>query len=284
MTILATIEKKSTTEAEIAFDTAREIVQEAILSGLDRSNFFGHVAFHGGTSLRIFHDLDRFSEDLDFCVVDDGYEVDYDRLSNFVTTELESLGLNYAITKVRRGDGNTTGCYIEGNAVETLSLMGYDENILKQIHPNMHLKVKMDVDLDTPSGYRLEHFYKTYPFQYGATLLDLPSLFAGKTSAVITRHWRNRTKGRDLYDFEWYISRQVPVNTRYLESNLMREGLVKESELNRDTLLSILEERFNKIDYNSGLEDLRPFLPKSRIPTDWSPEHFIELSKKIIVE
>ena len=284
MTVLSSIEKKNTVEPEIAFNSAREIIQEAILSGLDRSNFFGHVAFHGGTSLRIFHNLDRFSEDLDFCVVDDGFEVDYDVISNFVVNELESLGLDYSMTKVRRGDGNITGCYIEGNATETLSLMGYGEKILKDIHPNTHLKIKMDVDLDTPRGYRLEHFYKTYPFQYGATLLDFPSLFAGKTSAVITRHWRNRTKGRDLYDFEWYIKRQVPVNIRYLESNLMRENLVNESELDRNTLLSILEERFNRIDYESGLMDLRAFIPKQKIPSDWSPEHFIELSKKIIIE
>ena len=283
MSILSTIEKKSTTEPEIAFDTAREVVQEAILCGLYRSNFFGHAAFHGGTSLRIFHGLDRFSEDLDFCVVDEGFEVDYDKISSYVSNELESLGLDYTMTKVRRGDGNITGCYIEGNAVDTLVLMGYPENIVKQIHPKTHLKVKMDVDLDTPKGYRLDHVFKTYPFHYGATLLDFPSLFAGKTSAVITRHWRNRIKGRDLYDFEWYIRKQVPVNIRYLESNLAREGLVKENELDKDVLLSILEERFNNINYKSGLEDLRPFIPKDKIPTDWNPEHFIELSKDIII-
>jgi len=141
MNVLSTIEKNSTTEPEIAFDTAREIIQEAILCALYRSNFFSHVAFHGGTSLRIFHGLDRFSEDLDFCVVDDGYEVDYDKIYSYVSNELESLGLDYTMTKVRRGDDNINGCYIEGNAVDTLVLMGYPENIVKQIHPKTHLKV-----------------------------------------------------------------------------------------------------------------------------------------------
>ena len=284
MNILSTIEKEPTTEPDVALNTAREIVQEAILSGLSRSNFFGHAAFQGGTSLRIFHGLDRFSEDLNFCVVEDGYEVDFDRISDFICNELESLGLVYRLDKVKRSDGNITGCFIEGNAVETLSLMGYQERLIKQVHPNTLLKVKIDIDKEIPGGFGLEHVYKEYPFNYGATLLDFPSLFAGKTSAVITRHWRNRIKGRDLYDFEWYIGREVKLNTRFLENNLIREGLVKESELDRETLLSILEERFNKIDYGNALADLRAFIRPSKIPTDWDADLFIEISKHLIMD
>jgi len=284
MSILSTIEKVPTTDPSEALNTAREIIQEAILSGIYRSNFFGHAAFQGGTSLRIFHGLDRFSEDLDFCVVDEGYEVDFDRLSDFIRNELESLGLDYKLDRIKGSDGNITGCFIEGNAVETLSLMGYQEKLLKQVHPNTLLKVKIGIDKEIPGGYGLEHVFKEYPFNYGATLLDFPSLFAGKTSAVITRHWRNRIKGRDLYDFEWYIDREVPVNTRFLENNLMREGLVGEYELDRQTLLSILERRFNSINYDSALSDLRAFVPPSRVPTDWNPDHFIELSKRIVMK
>ncbi len=284
MSILSTIEKEPTTEPDVALNTAREIIQEAILSGLSRSNFFGHAALQGGTSLRIFHGLDRFSEDLDFCVVEDGYEVDFDQMSDYISNELRSLGLEYHLDKVKRSDGNITGCFIEGNAVETLSLMGYQEKLLKQVHSNTLLKVKIDIDKEIPGGFGLEHIYKAYPFNYGATLLDLPSLYAGKTSAVITRHWGNRVKGRDLYDFEWYVNREAVLNTRFLENNLIWEGLVKESELNRDLLLSILEERFNKIDFDSALSDLRAFVPSSKVPTDWNAEHFIEVSKRLIMK
>ncbi len=44
----------------------KEIMQEIVLCGLSRAGFFKKAAFYGGTALRIFYGLDRFSEDLDF--------------------------------------------------------------------------------------------------------------------------------------------------------------------------------------------------------------------------
>ena len=47
----------------------KEVVQEIVLCGLSRAGFFKEAAFYGGTALRIFHGLDRFSEDLDFSLM-----------------------------------------------------------------------------------------------------------------------------------------------------------------------------------------------------------------------
>ncbi|AMK13109.1 hypothetical protein AUP07_0049 [methanogenic archaeon mixed culture ISO4-G1] len=282
MNYLTSITGKHFSNPTLAVNSAREIMQEIVLCGLYRANFFNHVAFHGGTSLRLFHGLDRFSEDLDFCIVDDGFEVNFDKISSYVENEIKSFGLDYSITKVKGPDAFIQGCYVEGNAVDTLREMGYSDEELTLIHPRTKLKVKMDVDRNTPKGFRLDHLYKGYPFQYGITLLDIHSLFAGKTSAVITRHWKNRVKGRDLYDFEWYINNKIPVNMDYLESNLVREGLVQESELDRDMLLELLANRFNALDYKSALSDLSMFV--QNVPDNWCPEHFIELSKDILIK
>ena len=43
-----------------------EVMQQIALAGLWRGGFFDHAAFYGGTCLRIFHGLRRFSEDMDF--------------------------------------------------------------------------------------------------------------------------------------------------------------------------------------------------------------------------
>ncbi len=284
MNLLQSIIKDYPENPVDAVNLARQYLQEIVLSGLSRSGFFGYAAFQGGTSLRIFHGLDRFSEDLDFCVVQDGHKVDLDRMAGYLQDELESFGLTFTIQKRDKEEGNICGYRIKGNTRDMLQVMGFPESIMKHIYPNAMTDVKIDIDKETPGGFGLEHVRKNDPFHYSATLLDFPSLFAGKTSAVITRHWRNRIKGRDLYDFEWYIGKEVPINMCFLESNLSREGLVKESELDRDKLLQILEDRFNVIDYDSALEDLSLFVPSSHIPSDWSPEHFIELSKKIIIE
>jgi len=56
---------KSTLEEEQAL---RELTQEIILAGLARTDFFAQAAFQGGTCLRIFHSLSRFSEDMDFAL------------------------------------------------------------------------------------------------------------------------------------------------------------------------------------------------------------------------
>ena len=111
--------------------------------------------------------------------------------------------------------------------------------------------------------------------------MDKPSLFAAKTSAVISRHWKNRIKGRDLFDFEWYINNETPINTTYLVNNLCREGLLNERSTTVD-ILEILKKRFESIDYDSALSDIRVYVDKKDIPQNWSPEHFIDLSKKIV--
>ncbi|MBQ7979960.1 MAG: nucleotidyl transferase AbiEii/AbiGii toxin family protein [Candidatus Methanomethylophilaceae archaeon] len=267
-----------------AVNLARQYLQEIVLCGLYRSNFFNYAAFQGGTSLRIFHDLDRFSEDLDFCVVEEGHKVDLEKISGYLKDEIMSYGLEFNIQIRDVEGGNICGFRIKGNTRDLLQAMGFPESTLMLIHPKALTDIKIDIDKETPKGYKVEHVFKSYPFQYGATIMDYPTLFAGKTSAVITRHWKNRVKGRDLYDFEWYIGQNIPVNMRFLESNLVREGLIKESEFNREVLLELLEDRFRVIDYNSALEDISLFVPSDKVPENWSPEHFIEVSKRIQID
>ncbi len=249
-----------------------------------RSNFFKHVAFHGGTSLRIIHGLDRFSEDLDFDRYDQNYAIDFERMAYYICNELESYGLKYEMDKVKTPDSNIWGCYIVGNMYETLKAMGFKEKVLKPVHPNTLLRVKIDIDLEMPDGYRLDHQYKSSPFHYGITLLDLPSLFAGKTAAVVGRHWISRIKGRDLYDFEWYIRNKVPINLEYFSNNLLRGGTIESPIKDKEALLSVLEKRFMAIDYDNALQDLYAFVPRENIPKGWCPEHFIELSKDILIK
>jgi len=58
----------------------------------------------------------------------------------------------------------------------------------------------------------LEEFHDKYEI----SLYDMQSLFAGKIHAVICRGWKNRVKGRDLYDYIFYLSRGTAVNLKHL--------------------------------------------------------------------
>lgn len=90
-------------------------------------------------------------------------------------------------------------------------------------------------------------------------------------------------KGRDLYDFEWYVGRGVPLNMEFLEGNLVREGVIHQGDLDEKRLLALLGERFRAIDYDSALRDLLPFVNASCLPADWGAEHFIGLSERMTV-
>ena len=280
-TVLSSLIKKYPNELAPASNMVREICQEIILCGLSRSNFFNSMAFHGGTSLRIFHGLERFSEDLDFCQLT-SIPPDPEIISDFIEREFKSMGLDFNVTARVRNAKNINIFYVKGNKRDTMELFGFPEDMLNLVNPDAVISIKMDMDKETPDGYGFVHEYKTSPFSYSVTILDKPSLFAAKTSAVISRHWKNRTKGRDLFDFEWYINNNTPLNTVYLINNLLREGKITSSDTSDDELLTIMKERFDSIDYDSAILDLYPFVNSDKIPNNWSPDHFINLSKKIV--
>ena len=280
-TVLSSFIKEYPNELAPASNIIREICQEIILCGLSRSNFFDNMAFHGGTSLRIFHGLERFSEDLDFCQLTD-VPPNPEIISNFIEKEFKSMGLDFHVTTRTRNASNINIFYVKGNKRDTMKLFGFPEDMLNLVNPDAIINIKMDMDTETPEGFGFTHEYKTSPFNYSVTILNKPSLFAAKTSAVISRHWKNRTKGRDLFDFEWYIKNNTPLNTVYLVNNLLREGIISSSDTSEDELLTVLKERFESIDYDSAILDLYPFINYDKIPNNWSPDYFINLSKKIV--
>ena len=97
----------------------KEIIQEIVLSGLSRGNFFDEVAFYGGTALRIFYKLDRFSEDLDFALIAPNKDFDLSKYFSYIEKELKAYGLNLEInTKQKSVDSNITSAFLKGDTLE----------------------------------------------------------------------------------------------------------------------------------------------------------------------
>ena len=277
MNILSSIIDTETNDLTTAVNSAREIMQETILSGLSRANFFKHAAFQGGTCLRIFHDLDRFSEDLDFCLTDDEYPLDLEKLSRSVINETRSLGMDLEISPNKRQVRQTVGFKIKGNTRSILEVFGFNEDVIRSADPDMKINIKIDIETDVGDGFRLDHVYRAQPMNYDCTLLDMTSLFAGKTAAVIGRNWKDRFKGRDLYDFEWYVKNNTHLNMRYLEHKLRRDGILTDADFNGTILKDLLKERFKVIDYVSAYADIEFFVDADERPVDWDVNHFIGL-------
>lgn len=273
--------KTNTTEDKK--NALKEVVQEVALCGLSRAGFFKHAAFYGGTALRIFYGLDRFSEDLDFSLVMPNPDFQLNRYFSGVESELAALGLKFSIEeKQKTVDSAIKSAFLKGNTKEHI-LNIYDiQNI--GINPDEIIKIKFEVDTNPPAFAQFENKYRLQPSPYQVKLYDMSSLFAGKIHAVICRSWKNRVKGRDLYDYVFYLLRRAKVNLPHLQARLEDSGTLPENEVfSRETLLKMLQERFETIDFEQAKQDILPFIVNPDKLDLWSKDFFMDITNNLQV-
>lgn len=267
-------------------DALKEIIQEVALLGLSRSNFFDQAAFYGGTALRIFYGLDRFSEDLDFSLLQESDEFDIATYCNSIKNELRAYGFDMEV--IRKAKTKKTGiesAFIKGNTlIQMLNIHAVTPPV-SGIHGNEVLKIKLEIDTTPPEGANYEVQFSLRPIPYSVRLFTTPSLFAGKIHAILCRGWKGRrVKGRDLYDFVWYISREIPVNLKHLAFRMKQTGHLDDSPLSQELLINLLKEKFRQIDYKQAKNDVAPFISDLRSIDLWSEEFFQAILSKIAIE
>ena len=263
----------------------KEIMQEIVLCGLSRAGFFKEAAFYGGTALRIFYGLDRFSEDLDFSL--EQIYLDFDLCSYFpvLEKEVKAFGLNVEIQeKQKTKDSNIRSAFLKGNTKEHLLLFYADERVVGSVAKNEVVKIKFEVDTNPPAFATYEHKYRLLPVPYEIRLYDMPSLFAGKIHAVICRGWQSRIKGRDLYDYIFYLSKAVTVNQRHLRARLIDSGYISENqECTLEEIKTMLKNRFDSIDFLQARKDVEPFIRDTSVLDIWSSDFFKQITEGLKV-
>ena len=261
----------------------KEIIQEIVLCGLSRAKFFDKAAFYGGPALRIFYGLDRFSEDLDFSLKKP--DIDFDLSSYFPILEKEAraFGLNLKIEeKQKTVDSNIKSAFLKGNTKEHLLLFYANENFSSGINRDEIFRIKFEVDIDPPSEAGFEHKYSLKPVPYEVTLYDLPSLFAGKIHALLCRGWKNRIKGRDLYDYVFYLQRGASLNLSNLKQKLIQsEVWKKDDELTLDDVKKMLWKRFDGVNFEKAKDDVRNFVKDKASLDVWSSDFFKALTAEL---
>jgi len=267
-------------------NSIKEVVQEIILCGLSRAGFFDFAAFYGGTALRIFHGLDRFSEDLDFSLAapDPGFQLN-DYLPA-LERELQSYGFHFqAETKKKAADSDVQSAFVKGNTREHILICYADDQLSRSVGAGELIKVKFEVDTTPPPFAGFEKKYRLQPIPYEIRLYDMPSLFAGKLHAVICRAWKTRTKGRDLYDYIFYLSHQIPVNLKHLNARLVDSGFEGAREnMPLPEIKQILMQRFDAIDYRQAKEDVLPFIRNPVSLDVWSVDFFRAVTENLTAE
>jgi len=263
----------------------KEIVQELALLGLWRAKFYEHAAFYGGTALRIFHGLPRFSEDMDFSLLDPDPGFDPTPYLSAIRTELTSLGFTFEVDpKLKRIETAIESAFIKGETRVNLLSIGAPEELRERLPKPQRIRIKLEIDTDPPAGadYGVETLLVPIPFQ--VKLFSLPCLFAGKLHAVLCRNWKARVKGRDFYDFVWYLGRNIPCDLAHLQKRMEQSGHWDQSkDLDLPTLKDQLGKRFDEVDFEQAKSDVRPFIRDDVELALWSPEFFRNLLDRVTV-
>lgn len=261
----------------------KEIIQEIVLSGLSRGNFFDVAAFYGGTALRIFHHLDRFSEDLDFALIEANSDFQLSSYFPYIERELKAYGLNLEVsTKKKINESNITSAVVRGGTLEhILKFFPNDENN-QYNHLLKKIKIKFEVDINPPSGANYEYKYKLLPSPHQIRIYDMSSLFAGKIHAILCRNWKIRVKGRDLYDYVFFLANHTSVNLELIKNKLIASNYIDpNSSFDILVLKKLLIAKFSVIDYKEAKEDVLPFIKDFQSLNLWSQDFFCNITEDL---
>jgi hypothetical protein len=266
---------------EQAESALREIMQEVALAGLQRTGFFEKAAFYGGTALRIFHGLNRFSEDLDFSLLEINPEFSLESYFEGIISEFEAIGMNVSIReKKKTKQTKVDSAFLKSETVwRELVLDGIIPQSGVKVSPG--LKIKIEVDCEPPLGFETEEKLLLKPFSFYVKCFTLPNLFAGKMHALLFRNWGTRVKGRDWYDLEWYVRKGVPLDLNHFLLRTKDTGDWTEDAITRDQLIQLVTTKINSVSFERIREDIVRFIPDASVLEIWSPQYFKDLADRI---
>lgn len=249
-----------------------EANQQVILAGLADGGFFNHAAFYGGTCLRIFHGLQRFSEDMDFSLL--APEEDF-KFTQYFQPIIDKFAMVGRDVEIRKKDKKHFG------KVESAFLKDNTDVYDVTFQTEKSVKIKIEVDKQPPMGFTTEQKLLLLPQSFMTRCFTLPDLFAGKMHALVYRAWKNRVKGRDWYDFEWYIRNRVPLDFRHLKERAMQ---FNNEKISKDSFLDKLKGRLATADIEQVKADVLPFIKRPQELEIWSNDYFLQLASMIVFE
>lgn len=248
-----------------------EVSQQIILAGLADGGFFDKAAFYGGTCLRIFHGLNRFSEDMDFTLLKEDDSFRFEQYFQPVINQFELVGRKVEIRKKdKKGFGKVESAFLK----DTTDVYDLSFQTEKSV------KVKIEVDTAPPMKFATEQKLLLQPKSFLTRCVTLPDLFAGKVQALVFRAWKNRIKGRDWYDFEWYVRNNIPLGWNHLQERILQ---FSGKEMSLEEFEYALRERLANADIERVKEDVLPFLNNPAEMDIWSNDYFLQLADKMIL-
>lgn len=279
-TAIAQMLKKYHCQSQRDFVNAlKEILQEIALLALWRAKFYEKAAFYGGSALRILHGLNRFSEDLDFTLLKNDKNFELEHYNKAITDELNGFGFDVTFIKKNKNlASHIESAFIKADTRNQLIEINAPSAIIKHIHVMDTIKIKMEVDIQPPQKFMTEVKTLLQPLPFTVKTLTLPDLFAGKIHAILCRPWVKRVKGRDWYDFVWYLSRNTPINLTHLRERLVQSQAWKiNQQITQADLIELLNKKISATDFENAKQDILPFIQDPHSVDLWSQSFFHEL-------
>ena len=249
-----------------------EVNQQVILAGLYQGGFFDKAAFYGGTCLRIFHGLQRFSEDRDFSLLCPDPEFDFTQYFQPIIDEFASIGRTVDIKKKdKKNFGKVESAFLKDNTDV------YDVSFQTE----KSIKIKIEVDTNPPLLFSTEQKLLMEPRSFMTRCFTLPDLFAEKMHALVYRAWKNQVKGRDWYDFEWYVRNRIPLDFRHLQERIK---VFNGCEKTKEEFMDDLKVRLSTSDIRQVKSDVLPFIKNPKELDIWSCDYFLQIMNLIKFE
>lgn len=249
-----------------------EVNQQIILAGLYNGGFFEKAAFYGGTCLRIFHRLQRFSEDLDFSLLQSDENFDFTQYFQPIIDQFSMVGRSVEIKKKdKKSFGKVESAFLKDNTDV------YDISF----QTDRSIKIKIEVDTLPPLHFKTEQKLLILPFSFMTRCYTLPDLFAGKMHALVYRAWKNRVKGRDWYDFEWYVRHGIPLDFDHLAERILQ---FNHETIDRESFMILLKDKLASTNIEQVKKDVLPFIKHPEELNIWSNDYFLQLADMIIFE
>lgn len=249
-----------------------EVSQQIVLAGLADGGFFDKAAFYGGTCLRIFHGLNRFSEDMDFTLLKEDSSFNFEQYFQPVIDQFALVGRK---VEIKKKDKKSFG------KVESAFLKDTTDVYDISFQTERSIKVKIEVDTVPPLKFATEQKILLQPKSFLTRCVTLPDLYAGKMHALVFRAWKSRIKGRDWYDFEWYVRNGIPLDWNHLHERILQ---FNGQEMTLDEFKSALRDRLGSADISRVKEDVLPFLNNPGELDIWSNDYFLQLADMMKIQ
>jgi predicted nucleotidyltransferase component of viral defense system len=261
----------------------REILQDIALLGLWRGKFFEKAAFYGGTALRVLYGLERFSEDMDFSLLEPFGGFDITSYTAFLERETKGFGFDIRVERIDKAvQTPVQSAFLKADTRKQLLVIETGEELLRAIPKGQILRIKLEVDTDPPPGFATQTRYLLQPIPFSVRAFALPDLFAGKMHAILCRRWKSRVKGRDWYDLVWYAANHPELHLYHLEQRMRQTGDWKEdAPLTSERFKDLLIHAINSLDLEQVRKEVEPFVKNPEALSIWSQEFFLDIVPRI---